>query len=142
MGASRSRVASRAESDTSSPDSRGCGTEVSVLIAAPQSRCTQVPPLGPCNGSFPLTADTSRLAATPRPVNAQARRQPMGSAPSRFLEHPQWPRRRASHILGDIARRRGHDADLGALKRSSSLPAAAASHPVAWPRLPGIELMI
>ena len=34
IGASRSSVASSAESDTSMPDTRGCGTDVSVLIAA------------------------------------------------------------------------------------------------------------
>ena len=32
MGASRRSVASKAESETSRPDTRGCGTEVSVLM--------------------------------------------------------------------------------------------------------------
>src|SRR5262249_55615913 len=38
IGASRSRVASSAESETSIPDTRGCGTDVSVLIAPALAR--------------------------------------------------------------------------------------------------------
>ena len=87
-------------------------------------RRTPVPLLEPCNGSFPLTADTSRLAAMPPPVNAQARCHAIWvPAPFRYREHPQWPRRRASHILGEIVPRCGHHADL---------PLPGTSWPGAW----------
>src|ERR1035438_7846496 len=61
----------------------------------------------------------------------------MGMAPFRYREHPQWPRRRASHILGDIVPRRGHDADLGLPERSGGVAATATGYPVTWLGPPG-----
>ena len=129
MGASRSRVASRAESDTSIPDTRGWGTEVSVLIAALQSRCVKsrwaMQRLLPAHCGH---KQASGNAATSERTSTVPRQ--LGTAPSRYREHPQWPRRRASHILGDIAPRRGHHADLVAFReRSGGLPAAATGTP-------------
>ena len=81
---------------------------------------TPVPLPAPCNGSFLLTADTSRLAATRAVNNAQAQRHANGTRPRPgYRGHPQWPRRRASHILGDLAPGRGHPGRPRPLDRHS-----------------------
>ncbi len=103
-------------------------------------RRTPVPLLEPCNGSFPLTADTIRPRQPAAGERTSTMPRQMGTAPFRS-GHPQWPRRRASHILGDIAPRRGHHADLVLPGRRDSVPAAPAGYPVTWLRRPGIALI-
>ena len=69
----------------------------------------------------------------------KARRHAQWVRPRSVTEHPQWPRRRASHILGDIVPRRGHHGDLVVPERSDGGPPVTAGYPVTWLRLPELH---